>query len=164
MLNIGDKIVYPMHGAGIISGIEECEVLGDAKTYYVLELPLGNVKVMIPTDGLDKAGLRSVISAEEVQNVADILQSKPDRVAGSWNKRYHTNLERMKSGNLGDVAAVARNLLWQDRKKRISGGERRLLDLSKQILVSELVYALDKEPEEAEAWLIDMIERANRHA
>ena len=160
MLNIGDKIVYPMHGAGIISGIEECEVLGDAKTYYVLELPMGNVKVMIPTDNSDNVGLRGIISAAEVEKVVEVLRAKPDRSVGSWNKRYHANLERMKSGDLRDVAAVTRNLICQDRKKRISGGERRLLDLSKQILVSELVYAMDKNPDEVETWLLETVTHA----
>jgi len=157
LLNIGDRIVYPMHGAGIISDIEECEVLGEAKSYYVLKLPIGNVKVMIPTDNLDKIGIRDVISDGELEKVTGVLKAKPDKAGGSWNKRFHANLDRMKSGDLCDVAAVARNLIQQDRKKRISSGERRLMDLAKQILISELVYAMNKEPEEVETWLHNVI-------
>ena len=76
---------------------------------------------------------------------------------GSWNKRFHANLERMKTGNLCDVAAVARNLIQQDKQRRISSGEKRLMDLAKQILVSELVYACEKEPDEVEKWLKELV-------
>ena len=116
MLQIGDKVVYPMHGAGEISGIEDCEAFGETKAYYVLKLPIGNMKVMIPLDNADHIGLRDVISEDE-------------------------------------VAAVARNLILQDRQRKISSGERRLLDLARQILVSELVYACEQTPEEVEGWL-----------
>ena len=153
MLHIGDKVVYPMHGAGVIAGIEQCEVFGEGKSYYVLQMPLGNMKVMIPTDNVDNIGLRDVISEEDVQRVKDVLQDVPERVMGSWNKRCHANLTRMKSGNICDVAAVARNLILQDRLRKISSGERRLLDLAKQILVSELVYACSKTPQEVESWM-----------
>ncbi|MDY2684935.1 MAG: CarD family transcriptional regulator [Selenomonadaceae bacterium] len=153
MLHVGDKVVYPMHGAGVIAGIENCEVLGEDKTYYVLKMPIGSMKVMIPTDNVENIGLRNVISEDEVGEVRDVLEEKPERVMGSWNKRFHANLEKMKSGDICDVAAVARNLIMQDRKKKISSGERRLLELANQILISELVYACDKSPEEVEGWV-----------
>lgn len=153
MLHIGDRVVYPMHGAGIIAGIEQCEVMGEGKSYYVLRMPIGNMKVMIPTDNADNIGLRDVISDEGVNMVVSVLQAPPEQVAGSWNKRFNTNLLRMKSGDICDVAAVARNLILQDRVRKISSGERRLLDLAKQILVSELVYACNKTPDEVDEWL-----------
>ena len=153
LLHVGDKVVYPMHGAGVISGIEDCEVLGEGKSYYILQMPLGNMKVMIPTDNVENIGLRDVIPETGVDQVKDVLQEKPERVLGSWNKRFHANLDRMKSGDICDVAAVARNLILQDRLRKISSGERRLLDLAKQILVSELVYACSKSPQEVETWM-----------
>ena len=142
-----------MHGAGVIAGIEDCEVLGEGKSYYILQMPLGNMKVMIPTDNVDNIGLRDVIPETDVEQVKDVLQDKPERVLGSWNKRFHANLDRMKSGDICDVAAVTRNLILQDRLRKISSGERRLLDLAKQILVSELVYACSKSPQEVESWM-----------
>lgn len=157
MLNVGDKVVYPMHGAGVIAGIEQCEVLGEDKSYYVLRLPMGSLKVMIPVDNAENIGLRDVISDEQVQEVLQVLRSKPEHMTGSWNKRFHANLERMKTGNLCDVAAVARNLIRQDKQRRISSGEKRLMDLAKQILVSELVYACEKEPDEVEIWLRELV-------
>ncbi len=157
MLHVGDKVVYPMHGAGIISGIEECEVMGESKLYYILKMPLGNMKVMIPTDNVDNIGLRDVISMDDVDEVKEVLHGVPEKVMGSWNKRFHANLDRLKSGDIRDVAAVTRNLILQDRLRKISSGERRLLDLAKQILISELVYASDKTPETVEKWIDDQL-------
>jgi len=146
-----------MHGAGIISGIEECEVMGESKLYYILKMPLGNMKVMIPTDNVDNIGLRDVISMDGVEEVKEVLHDVPEKVMGSWNKRFHANLDRLKSGDICDVAAVTRNLILQDRLRKISSGERRLLDLAKQILISELVYACDKTPETVEKWMDDQL-------
>ena len=152
-MHVGDKVVYPMHGAGVIAGIEKCEVLGEGKSYYVLQMPLGNMKVMIPTDNVDNIGLRDIISEEKVGEVKDVLEDKPEKASGSWNRRFHANLDRMKTGNICDVAAVARNLILQDRQRKVSSGERRLMDLARQILISELVYACDKTPDEVEGWV-----------
>ena len=157
LLHVGDRVVYPMHGAGIVSGIEECEVMGESKLYYILKMPLGNMKVMIPTDNVDNIGLRDVISMDGVDEVKEVLHDAPEKVMGSWNKRFHANLDRLKSGDICDVAAVTRNLILQDRLRKISSGERRLLDLAKQILISELVYACDKTPEFVEGWMDEQL-------
>ena len=159
MLHVGDKVVYPMHGAGVIAGIEKCEVLGEGKSYYVLQMPLGNMKVMIPTDNVDNIGLRDIISEDKVGEVKDVLEDKPEKASGSWNRRFHANLDRMKTGNICDVAAVARNLILQDRQRKVSSGERRLMDLARQILISELVYACDKTPDEVEGWVDDILDK-----
>ncbi|MBR6267651.1 MAG: CarD family transcriptional regulator [Selenomonadaceae bacterium] len=153
MLNIGDVVVYPMHGAGVIAAVEENEVNGELKSYYVLEMPMSSLKVMLPIDHLDKIGLRDVIDRAKVEDVRKVLASKPDRMQGSWNKRFQANLARMKSGDIMDVAAVARNLSLQDKKRRISSGERRLMDLSRQILVSELTFACESTPEKMMEWV-----------
>ena len=160
MLNVGDRVVYPMHGAGVISGIEECEVLGEDKSYFVLQMPLGNMKVMIPMDAADQAGLRDVIGQEQVEEIRDVLAAPPQRVGGSWNKRFHAILAQMKSGDIQEAAAVLRNLTIQDRQRKISSGEHRLLELARQIVVSELVYACDKTPEEVEAWMEGILSRS----
>ena len=159
MLHVGDKVVYPMHGAGVIAGIETCEVLGEGKSYYVLQMPMGNMKVMIPTDNVDNIGLRDIISEDKVGEVKDVLEDKPEKAQGSWNRRFHANLDRMKTGNICDVAAVARNLILQDRQRKVSSGERRLMDLARQILISELVYACDKTPDEIEGWVDGILAR-----
>ncbi len=159
LLQIGDKVFYPMHGAGVISGVEDCEVLGETRSYFVLKMPMGSMKVMIPTDNVENLGLRSIISPDKVEEIKVVLQDKPERVLGSWNKRFHAILERMKKGNILDVAAVTRNLCLQDRRRKISSGERRLMDLARQMLVSELVYACNKPPEEVEKWIDTQLDR-----
>lgn len=157
MLHVGDRVVYPMHGAGTISGIEECEIMGEKKMYYVLKMPIGNMKVMLPTDNIDNIGLRDVSSPATVDEVIIVLHNPPEKLLGSWNKRFHANLDKLKTGNICQVAEVARNLILQDKVKKVSSGERRLLDLSKQILVSELVYACSKTPEEVDEWLQEQL-------
>ena len=158
-MHVGDKVVYPMHGAGVIAGIEKCEVLGEGKSYYVLQMPLGNMKVMIPADNVDNIGLRDIISEDKVGEVKGVLEDKPEKASGSWNRRFHANLDRMKTGNICDVAAVARNLILQDRQRKVSSGERRLMDLARQILISELVFACDKTPDEIEGWVDGILAR-----
>ena len=152
-MKIGDRIVYPMHGAGEVAGIEENEVGGVVKSYYVLQMPMGNLKLMLPVDKVEEVGLREIIDKSQLETVAKILGGDSDDAVGSWNKRYHATLDRLKSGDILEVAAVARNISRQNIKRKISSGEARLMELSRQILISELVYVLDKTPEEISAWV-----------
>ena len=94
MFNVGDKIVYPMHGAGIIEAIEEKEVLGEKRKYYIMHLPLGDMKVMIPTNSVNKLGLREVIDEEGVQKVLQILKDQKTKMSSNWNRRYRANMEK----------------------------------------------------------------------
>ena len=157
-MKIGDKVVYPMHGAGEITGMEEDEVGGVISSYYVFHLPVGNMKFMLPVDKLNELGLRDLIKPAQLDEVIEVLKAETEPFQGSWNKRFQMNLERLKTGNLLDAAVVARNLSRQDSKKKISSGERRLLDLSRQILITELVYVCNKTPEEITAWVDELIE------
>ncbi|MBR2179299.1 MAG: CarD family transcriptional regulator [Selenomonadaceae bacterium] len=152
-MKIGDIVFYPMHGAGVIDGIENTEVAGIEKSYYILKLPIGNLKLMLPIDRIDQLGLRGVIDKSKLEEVETVLRSRPEHAHGSWNKRFQAILDRMKSGDVLDVAAVARNLSMQYRSRKISSGEKRLMDLSRQILISELVYACEKSPEEVTGWI-----------
>ena len=156
-MEIGERVVYPMHGAGIIAGVETNEIGGVTKSYYVLRLPMGNLKLMLPVDKINEIGLRGIIDSSKVPEVKAVLEDEPEIATGSWNKRYHATLERLKSGDILDAAAVARNLSAQNLRKKLSSGERRLLDLSRQIIISELVFACEKEPEEIEQWLDDIL-------
>ena len=156
-MKIGDVVFYPMHGAGVIDGIENTEVAGIEKAYYILKLPIGNLKLMLPIDRINELGLRDVIDKSKLEEVETVLRSKPEHAQGSWNKRFQAILDRMKSGDILDVAAVARNLSIQYRSRKISGGEKRLMDLSRQILISELVYACEKSPEEVTGWIDDIM-------
>ena len=156
-MKIGDKFVYPMHGAGEITQIEENEVGGIKNSYYIMRLPVGDMKLMLPVDKVEEVGLRELIKPAQVEEVAKVLQAESESLQISWNKRYHMNLERLKTGNIFDAATVARNLTRQNSKKKVSSGEKKLLDLSRQILITELVYVCEKSPEEITAWVDEQI-------
>lgn len=145
MFNIGDKVVYPMHGAGIIEAIEDREFMGQTRSYYVMKLPFGGMKVMVPLNNVENIGLRQVVGMSEIDKVFTILKDRKKTAATTWNRRVKANIDKMKSGDIYEVAEVVRNLVLQDREKRLSTGERRLLENARQILISELVLAQDTE-------------------
>lgn len=153
MFNIGDKIVYPMHGAGIIEGIEEKEILGKKRKYYVMRLPLGNMKIMIPIDNTENIGLREVIDEDQLTEVVEILKGSKSKMSQNWNRRYRANMDKIKSGDIYEVAEVVRNLVLLDEEKGLSTGERKMLNSAKQILVSELSLVRNLSEEEAENML-----------
>lgn len=153
MFKIGDKVVYPMHGAGIIESIEEKEVLGEKRKYYILQLPVGDMKVMIPINNGEGVGLREVIDWEGVEKVLHIMRQQCTAMSPNWNRRYRANLEKIKSGNIYEVAEVVRNLMKRDREKGLSSGERKMLENARQILISELVLATELEEEKAQSLL-----------
>jgi len=153
LFKIGDKVVYPMHGAGVIEAIEEKEVLGEKRQYYILRLPVGDMKVMIPITNGNGVGLREVIDDEGVQKVFHILRGQSSDMSPNWNRRYRANLEKMKSGNIYEVAEVVRNLKNRDREKGLSSGERKMLENARQILISELVLATEIEEDKAQSLL-----------
>ncbi len=154
MFNIGDKIVYPMHGAGIIEGIEEKEILGEKRKYYIMKMPIGDMKVMIPVDSVNEIGVREIISNEEIGRVINILKGEKTSMPQNWNRRYRANMEKIKSGDIFEIAVVVRNLMLRDAEKTLSTGERKMLNNAKQMLISEIVLATDYTQEETEK-LID---------
>ncbi|MCT4593906.1 MAG: CarD family transcriptional regulator [Anaeromicrobium sp.] len=154
MFNIGDKVVYPMHGAGIIEAVEEKEILGKKRKYYIMRMPIGNMKVMIPLKNVEDAGLRDVISTDEVDQVLAVLSDDISRMPKNWNRRYRANMDKIRSGDIYEVAMVVRNLMLRDKEKGLSTGERKMLANAKQILISEFVLAKDLEEKTAEE-LID---------
>lgn len=160
MLAIGDCVVYPMHGAGIIESIEEQEIMGQKQSYYVLRIPFGNMRVLIPLNKVEEVGLRNIIDTSEVTKIEEVLSGVPElNEGGSWNRRFNANMAKLKSGNVIDVAEVVRNLTLQDRIKKISSGERRLLDTAKHILTSELALATQKDLSEMEKWLQELLRK-----
>ena len=158
MFNVGDKVVYPMHGAGIIEAIENREILGSIKQYYVMRMPIGDMKLMIPVTTVDDAGLRQVIDAETVQMVLEELRKKRAVSTANWNRRYRAHLEKLKTGDVFAIAEVVRNLMHRDRDKGLSTCERKMLDTARQILVSELVLARDIDPDGAMNLLAESVE------
>ncbi|HHX01114.1 MAG TPA: CarD family transcriptional regulator [Firmicutes bacterium] len=151
MYNVGDKVVYPMHGAGIIEAIEEREVLGEKRRYYIMAMPIGDMRVMIPLDAVDEIGLRQVIGKEEAGDVIEVLKGQKTKMSSNWNRRYRANMEKIKSGDVYLVAEVVRNLTIRDHEKGLSAGERKMLDIARQILISELVLVTGATENEIDA-------------
>ena len=145
MFTIGDKIVYPMHGAGIIEAVEEKKILGELRTYYILKVPFGNMKIMIPCDASDVIGVRQVISPNETYLVMKILSDASSEMPDNWNRRYRENMAKLRKGDTINVAEVVRNLMRIDRVKRLSTGEKQMLANAKQILISELILSVNEE-------------------
>lgn len=143
MFGIGDKIVYPMHGAGVIEAIEEKEILGKKRKYYVVKMPMGDMKVMVPVDNVDEIGIREIINSEEVEQVLAVLADDKTKMPQNWNRRYRINMDKIKSGDIYEIASVVRNLMIREREKGLSTGERKMLSNAKQILISEIVLAKD---------------------
>lgn len=149
MYNVGDKVVYPMHGAGVIDSIEEKEVLGEKQSYYILKMP-GEVKVMVPTQTAEQHGIRNIIDKTEAEKVFNVLEQDETEMEKNWNKRYRDNMDKMKSGDIYEIADVVRNLSFKQKEKGLSTGEKKMLHNAKQILVSELVLAEHASQDEVE--------------
>lgn len=160
MFKIGDKIVYPIHGAGTIVAIEEKEILGEYHDYYIMEIPIGEMRVMVPVDSVEESGVRNILTVEEMDDVFETLKENRTKMPKNWNHRYRANMEKIKSGDIIEIAEVVRNLELLDEEKSLSTGERKMLNNAKQIIVSEtlLVYGISQS--EAEA-LIDEAIRYN---
>ena len=149
MFNVGDKIVYPMHGAGTIDSIEEKDILGEKQAYYIIKMP-DEVKVMIPTSKAEQVGVRNIIDKQSAEKVFKILGQDETEMDKNWNKRYRNNMDKMKSGDIYEVADVVRNLSFKQKEKGLSTGEKKMLNNAKQILVSELVLAEHSNKDEME--------------
>jgi len=157
MFNVGDKIVYPMHGAGIIEKIEEKAILDEKQNYYIIKMP-GEVKVMVPVSKAEKIGVRSIIDKDTASKVIKVLEHDSTEMSLKWNKRYRDNVEKMKSGDIFEVADIVRNLTFKQKEKGLSTTEKKMLLNARQILVSELVLVGDRDKEEVENMVNDKIE------
>ena len=156
MFNVGDHIVYPMHGAGVIDAIEEKDILGQKQAYYILKMP-GEVKVMVPTNKAEEIGVRGIIDKASADKVFSILEEDKTEMSMNWNKRYRDNMEKMKSGDIYEIADVVRNLSFKQKEKGLSTGEKKMLSNAKQILVSELVLAENASQDEVEGLIENKI-------
>ena len=141
MFQVGDKIVHPMHGAGVIDSIVSRKMNGVLREYYQMRLPSGNMLVMIPTDHIEEIGVRPVMCADEALAVMDHLSTIEADMSQNWNHRYRENMVRLKSGDLIEVARVVKGLMLRDDQRGLSTGERKMLHAAKQILISELVLS-----------------------
>lgn len=158
MYKIGDSVVYPMHGAGVIEDIENKEVLGKCQSYYVMRMPIGDMKVMVPMENAAQIGMRDVIGKGEAQKVMEAFRTSETDVIQNWSKRFRENMFKIKSGDAFEVAAVVKSLMLRDRQKGLSTGERKMLANAKQILISEIVVATGLDYAGVEQRLIEMVD------
>lgn len=151
MFQVGDKVVHPMHGAGIVDSIVQKKVNGVVREYYILRLPARSMMVMIPTENSQEIGVRPVVDKELADQVLAALPQIQVEMTSNWNRRYRENMERLKSGNLFEVAKVVKGLTQRDVDRGLSTGERKMLHSAREILISELVMSQCCSYEDAQA-------------
>ena len=144
MFQIGDKIVHPMHGAGVIQSISEERIDGKNMQFYVFQMPVSGLTLKIPTSNTEMIGIRPISDHETLEKVFAKIPDISIDMTPNWNHRYRENMERIKSGNLLEVARVIKGLMWRDQQRGLSNGERKMLHTAKQILISEIVLVADE--------------------
>ncbi len=157
MYKVGDKVVYPHHGAGKVVKKEVREVLGEKREYLTIQILHNDMTVNVPSENAEKVGLRSVIDAKMVDQVVKALTGNGTVMPKNWNRRFKHNRDKMKTGDVMELAEVVRNLSLRDHEKGLSTGEKQMFVKAKKILSSELMYAKGMDEEEAAAWLEDVL-------
>jgi CarD family transcriptional regulator len=159
LFNVGDKVVYPHHGAGVVERVEERDVEGERKKYFILSLCRGDLRITVPEESTVNVGLRGIIGKSEVKSVFEVLHQGQSQMPTNWNHRYKKNRDKIRSGNVYQVAEVVRNLSIREREKGLSTGEKRMLNQARQILLSEIIYVLNIDDEKAAKMLDDVFSR-----
>ena len=153
----GDKIVYPLYGAGYIEGLEENEIDGVNETYYVMRIPVTDLTIKFPVNKAENIGIREVYHKDKVMDIIISSARVNVNMSENWNQRYKENLEKIKSGCLKEVAVVYRNLLKRERAKSLSNAEKKMLTTVKQIIVSEIALSQNIEKGIAEDILLSTV-------
>ena len=145
MFSIGDKVVHPMHGAGIIDGVVTEKIGMSSQDYYVFKMPVGGLVLKIPVASSHLVGLRNIVDVATATELIAAISHMDVDMTSNWNRRYRENMERLKSGNLYEVARVIKGLSYRDNERGLSNGERKMLHTAKQILISEMVLVMGQE-------------------
>ncbi|MFO8059971.1 MAG: CarD family transcriptional regulator [Bacillota bacterium] len=159
---VGDRVVYPSHGSGTIKSIENRTVLGTKCPYLEVTLKASDMRVMIPVDEAETVGLRKVVDRDTINECLDMLRSRQTKMSSNWNRRFRANTEKIKTGDIFEVAEVVRNLTARDEDRGLATSERKMLDETREILCSEIALALDIDLEEANR-IIDEVLSNNPH-
>ena len=153
MYKVGDKVVYPHHGAGTVVKKETREVLGEKREYLTIQILHNDMTVNVPAENAEAVGLRKVINEDTVKEVVKALTGNGTTMPKNWNRRFKHNRDKMKTGDIFELAEVVRNLSLRDRDKGLSTGEKQMFVKAKKILISELMYAKGMDEEETAEWL-----------
>jgi CarD family transcriptional regulator len=157
---VGDNVVYPHHGAGQVIKKEEKEILGEKRQYLTIKILHNDMTVMVPCENAGKAGLRRVIDEDTVKKVLSVLSDDVSEMPKNWNRRFKHNRDKIKTGDIYELAEVVRNLAVREQDKGLSTGEKQMYTRAKKILASEMMYALEKTEDEAEAYLDEILLRS----
>ena len=157
MFKVGDKVVYPHHGAGTVVKREKREVLGEKREYLTIKILHNDMTVNVPSDNAEAVGLRQVIDEEMVKKVTKALTGGGTAMPKNWNRRFKHNRDKMKTGDIFELAEVVRNLSLRDHEKGLSTGEKQMFVKAKKILASELMYAKSLDEDAAAEWLDDVL-------
>lgn len=155
LFQVGNKVVYPMHGAGIIEAIEEKEILGEKKNYYVIHMSIGNMQLLVPVGKVSALGIRLVVDRQTMEHVLDTFYHGQSDTSLPWSQRYRLNMDKMRTGTTCEGAEVVRDLMRRKQEKALNSSEKKMLDSAKQILISELVLVNGVTETEAEHLLDD---------
>jgi CarD family transcriptional regulator len=155
---VGDNVVYPHHGAGVVLKKETKQLIGDRRDYLTIKILHNDMTVMVPCENAGLAGLRRVINEEEVKKVTKVLTGQVSEMPKNWNRRFKYNREKIKTGDVFELAEVVRNLAIREWEKGLSTGEKQMYTRAKKILASEFMYALGKDEAGAEAYLDELLE------
>jgi len=154
---LGDNVVYPHHGAGKVLKKERKKMFGEEREYLTIKILHNDMTVMVPCENAGKAGLRRVIDEDTVKKVLAVLQDEVSEMPKNWNRRFKHNRDKIKTGDIYELAEVVRNLAIREHEKGLSTGEKQMFTRAKKILASELMYALDKDEDAAEAYLDELL-------
>ena len=158
LFNIGDKIVYPMHGAGVIVEITQKEILGDISDYYILKMPMGQMKISVPVHKIKDLGIRNVMDKEKAEEVHRVLEKSVEEEDENWNQRYKDNLEKLRTGDIIEITEVYRSLYLLDSVKGLSMAGKKILNAAKKMLISELALVEDREAKEIELQITTLLD------
>jgi len=154
---VGDSVVYPHHGAGKVMRKEQKEILGESREYLTIKILHNDMTVMVPTENAALAGLRRVIDEETVKKVLAVLQDQCSEMPKNWNRRFKHNRDKIKTGDIYELAEVVRNLAIREGEKGLSTGEKQMFTRAKKILASELMYALEMNEEQVEQHIYSLL-------
>ncbi len=152
MYNVGDRVVYPMYGAGVIEAIENKVIDGEAKDFYVLNVPIGNLKITVSVSKAERLGLRYINSPEEIKTI--VMDAGTVNMSSDWNLRNKENTAVLKTGDLYKIMEIFKTLIFKEREKSLSSVEKKLLGTAKQIILSEIILSNGIERSDAEAILM----------
>jgi len=154
MFKVGDKMLHPLHGIGVIEAVTEQEVLGEVRKYFVVNLTMKKMKIMVPVGNVEEIGIRKIMKSDQIEEILGVLKSKRmSQMPSNWNRRYKFNLDKIKTGDIKEVAEVLKNLSLKEKKKGLSMGEKKMLENVRNLLVGEIVYSRNVDYKQAQTFI-----------